>query len=100
MLGAAPLAGGRAGQFARRPRTSARAEYLPPSWGRGQGVHLDLSPRETKQALRHTLLAQRPAVMATQPASAPLAVRDQYLAAFAPPPGTVCRLFSIACAAS
>jgi len=31
--------------------------------------------------------------MATQPASAPLAVRDQYLAAFAPPPGTVVSAF-------
>ena len=46
-----------------------------------------------KRALRQALLAQRPAVMAAQPASAPLAVRDHYLAAFAPPPGAVVSAF-------
>ena len=52
-----------------------------------------MTPREEKQALRRTLLAQRPAIMAAQPASAPLAVRDHYLAAFAPAPGTIVSAF-------
>lgn len=46
-----------------------------------------------KRALRQALLAQRSAVIAAQPASAPLAVRDHYLAAFAPPPGAVVSAF-------
>lgn len=43
--------------------------------------------------LRQALLKQRPAIMQGQPASGPLAVRDHYLAAFDPPPGTVVSAF-------
>jgi 5-formyltetrahydrofolate cyclo-ligase len=43
--------------------------------------------------LRQALLADRPELMASHPGAAPLAVRDHYLAAFAPAPGTVVSAF-------
>ena len=50
-------------------------------------------PRETKRALRRALLQDREAVMAAHAGPARLAIRDRYLAAFDPPPGTVVSAF-------
>jgi len=54
---------------------------------------VDLSARETKRALRGTLLQDRAAVMTAHAGSARLAIRDRYLTAFDPPPGTVVSAF-------
>jgi 5-formyltetrahydrofolate cyclo-ligase len=51
------------------------------------------SPRETKRALRRALLHDRVALMADHGATARLSLRDRYLSAFEPPPGTVVSAF-------
>jgi 5-formyltetrahydrofolate cyclo-ligase len=54
---------------------------------------VELSPREAKRELRHALLQERAAVMASHEETARLAIRDRYLAAFDPTPGTVVSAF-------
>ena len=50
---------------------------------------MELTPRETKRALRQSLLQERAAVIAAHEETARLAIRDRYLATFDPPRGTV-----------
>lgn len=54
---------------------------------------MDLSTRETKRALRRALLQDRAALMPAHGGPARLAIRDRYLTAFDPPPGTVVSAF-------
>ena len=54
---------------------------------------MELSPRETKRALRRALLQDRTSLMVAHAGPARLAIRDRYLAAFDPPPGTVVSAF-------
>lgn len=54
---------------------------------------MELSPRDVKRELRRALLQERAAVMATHEEPARLAIRDRYLAAFDPPPGTAVSAF-------
>ena len=54
---------------------------------------MDLSPRETKRALRNALLQDRAAAMASHAGPARLAIRDRYLTAFDPPAGMVVSAF-------
>ena len=49
--------------------------------------------REIKRGLREALLQDRAAMMAAHSGTASLAIRDRYLSAFAPPPGTVVSAF-------
>jgi 5-formyltetrahydrofolate cyclo-ligase len=51
------------------------------------------SAPETKRALRHALLQDRAGLMAAHASTARLAIRDRYLTAFEPPPGTVVSAF-------
>jgi len=50
---------------------------------------VELSPQDTKRALRRALLQDRAEVMPAHAATARLAIRDRYLTAFDPQPGTV-----------
>src|SRR5687768_8786577 len=75
--------GRREGHIARRPRISPRAEKYP----------VDVIARATKRALRETLLQDRATVMAAHAGTARLAIRDRYLVAFDPQPGTVVSAF-------
>ena len=54
---------------------------------------MELSVPETKRALRRALLQDRDAVMAAHAGTARLALRDRYLSAFDPQPGTVVSAF-------
>jgi len=54
---------------------------------------VELSAPDTKRALRRVLLQDRDAVMAAHADTARLAIRDRYLAAFDPTPGTVVSAF-------
>jgi 5-formyltetrahydrofolate cyclo-ligase len=54
---------------------------------------VEQGPRETKRALRLALLQDRAAMMAAHADTARLAIRDRYLSAFEPPPGTVVSAF-------
>ena len=54
---------------------------------------MELSAAEAKRALRRSLLRDRAAMMAAHAGSARLAIRDRYLTAFEPPPGTVVSAF-------
>ena len=54
---------------------------------------MDLSARDTKRALRDTLVQDRAAIMTAHAATARLAIRDRYLTAFDPAPGTVVSAF-------
>jgi len=56
----------------------------------GSGVQ---GPRETKRALREALLRDRAALMTACAGTARLAIRDRYLSAFEPSPGTVVSAF-------
>src|SRR5687768_8605363 len=67
----------------RRPRISARAETSA----------VDVTAQATKRALRESLLEDRVPLMAAHAGTARLAIRDRYLAAFDPPPGTVVSAF-------
>jgi 5-formyltetrahydrofolate cyclo-ligase len=51
------------------------------------------STQETKRRLRRALVQDRAELMAAHASTARLAIRDRYLAAFAPPPGTVVSAF-------
>jgi 5-formyltetrahydrofolate cyclo-ligase len=54
---------------------------------------VDLSARDTKRALRRGLLQDRAAIMPAHGGPARLAIRDRYLTAFDPQPGTVVSAF-------
>jgi len=54
---------------------------------------VELSPQDTKRALRRALLQDRAEVMPAHAATARLAIRDRYLTAFDPQPGTVVSAF-------
>jgi 5-formyltetrahydrofolate cyclo-ligase len=49
--------------------------------------------QETKRALRRTLLQDRATIMTAHAGTARLAIRDRYMTAFEPPPGTVVSAF-------
>jgi len=80
--GASVPSGGSRGHIPRPPRISSRA---------GGGV--ELSAPDTKRALRRVLLQDRDSVMAAHAETARLAIRDRYLSAFEPAPGTVVSAF-------
>ena len=54
---------------------------------------MDVTTQATKRALRASLLEDRASLMAVHAGTARLAIRDRYLAAFDPPPGTVVSAF-------
>jgi 5-formyltetrahydrofolate cyclo-ligase len=54
---------------------------------------VELSPPDTKRALRRVLLQDRDVVMAAHAETARLAIRDRYLSAFEPTAGTVVSAF-------
>jgi len=54
---------------------------------------VELSAPDTKRALRRVLLQDRDSVMAAHAETARLAIRDRYLSAFEPAPGTVVSAF-------
>lgn len=54
---------------------------------------MELSAPDTKRALRRVLLQDRDSVMAAHAETARLAIRDRYLSAFEPAPGTVVSAF-------
>jgi 5-formyltetrahydrofolate cyclo-ligase len=54
---------------------------------------VDVTAQTTKRALRQALLQDRASAMAARGATARLALRDRYLTAFEPPPGTVVSAF-------
>jgi 5-formyltetrahydrofolate cyclo-ligase len=54
---------------------------------------VDVTAQATKRALRESLLEDRALLMAAHAGTARLAIRDRYLAAFDPPPGTIVSAF-------
>jgi 5-formyltetrahydrofolate cyclo-ligase len=86
-------AAGRWRDIARRPSNSSRAEKFAAAGSRPASGEVELSAREIKRGLRLALLQDRAALMASHADTARLAIRDRYLAAFDPPPGTVVSAF-------